>query len=719
MKLKKKLKENIQLNNLTKHILLPVFLITLVMYIYFIVFVYKPRGTFDFTIAFSITVIGLLLLSYIATFIFDMLKQIPSHVIFYASSTIVMLLVMFDSSKAEVSGLIAVASLILSIGIIGLIVYQVIQKSKHKWYVYVVEGILLIVSLALVYVLLFWTGQANAIVNNAFDTNNSSLVIEASESLYDIQAGVYGNEKYLEKHNDKPGFISDTTSISYFLNKWNKTREAFLGFNIYNVPLNGQYFIPETNEKSPLVLIVHGNHEMSHDSEVGYTYLGEYLASRGYIVVSVDENFLNYSSYDTGIMQSSLGNENDARAYVLLEHVAYLLEANEDSESILYNKIDKDNIALMGHSRGGEAVAVAALFDEINYLPSDYHKRFNHDFDIKSIVAIAPTDKQYKPGGRGTTLSDVNYLLLHGTHDMDVSYMAGLNQYDRINYDKDSELFKSSVSIYGASHGQFNETWSQVDASIFTGLLNNSKQLIERKTQEEVASQLIYYFLEATLKEKASYREGFTNLKSFVDLPDGLYQSQYHDGYTDVIVDYSEDNFLETGTTDVKIEVNNLSKWYEGQSRLDGKTSEVYGAYIGWRNSSNSSYNILFNEELKVTESDYLYLTVADDTKDNTDLLDFKLRLEDANGETSEVPLSYYGKLQHRIEINIPKLFMIEDYNKKESILQTFQLPIEQFVIGNPNLNINQIIKVSLVFDEGNDPIIFLKDLGIRREIKK
>ncbi len=83
------------------------------------------------------------------------------------------------------------------------------------------------------------------------------------------------------------------------------------------------------------------------------------------------------------------------------------------------------------------------------------------------------------------------------------------------------------------------------------------------------------------------------------------------------------------------------------------------------------------------------------------------------------MPLSYYGKLQHRIDINIPKLFMIEDYNKRESILQTFQLPIEQFVISNPNLNINQIIKVSLVFDEGSDPIIFLKDLGIRREIKK
>ena len=42
----------------------------------------------------------------------------------------------------------------------------------------------------------------------------------------------------------------------------------------------------------PLVLIVHGNHNMERFSDPGYAYLGELRASQGFILVSVDENFL-------------------------------------------------------------------------------------------------------------------------------------------------------------------------------------------------------------------------------------------------------------------------------------------------------------------------------------------------------------------------------------------------------------------------------------------
>ena len=48
----------------------------------------------------------------------------------------------------------------------------------------------------------------------------------------------------------------------------------------------------------PLVLIVHGNHLMNDYSDPGYEYLGKLLASKGYIFVSVDENFLNAAPYE-------------------------------------------------------------------------------------------------------------------------------------------------------------------------------------------------------------------------------------------------------------------------------------------------------------------------------------------------------------------------------------------------------------------------------------
>ena len=42
-----------------------------------------------------------------------------------------------------------------------------------------------------------------------------------------------------------------------------------------------------------MILTVHGNHGMEHHSDPGYAYLGEHLSSRGFVMVSVDENFIN------------------------------------------------------------------------------------------------------------------------------------------------------------------------------------------------------------------------------------------------------------------------------------------------------------------------------------------------------------------------------------------------------------------------------------------
>ena len=44
----------------------------------------------------------------------------------------------------------------------------------------------------------------------------------------------------------------------------------------------------------PVAMIVHGGHSMEVSSEPGYDYLGEHLASHGYVLVSVDQNFLNH-----------------------------------------------------------------------------------------------------------------------------------------------------------------------------------------------------------------------------------------------------------------------------------------------------------------------------------------------------------------------------------------------------------------------------------------
>ena len=146
-----------------------------------------------------------------------------------------------------------------------------------------------------------------------------------------------------------------------------KARWKYWGFDAARLPINGRVWYPEGQGPFPLVLVVHGNHGMKEFSDPGYAYLGELLASRGYILASVDENFLN----------GNLRMENDARGWMLLQHLVSWRRFNADSASPLHGKVDLSRIALMGHSRGGEAVAVAAAFNRLARYPDDARVRFD------------------------------------------------------------------------------------------------------------------------------------------------------------------------------------------------------------------------------------------------------------------------------------------------------------------------------------------------------
>jgi len=178
---------------------------------------------------------------------------------------------------------------------------------------------------------------------------------------------------------------------------WARTR--YWGFDAKHMPLQARVWYPEGAGPFPLVIIVHGNHNMEDYSDPGYAYLGELMASRGFIVASLDENFINSSvgSDLLGFPNISIKKETDARAWLLLEHLRVWRAWNAREGHPFFRRVDMSQIAIMGHSRGGEAVAVAAAFNRLPYYPDDAHIRFDYDFDIRTVIAIAPVDGQYKP----------------------------------------------------------------------------------------------------------------------------------------------------------------------------------------------------------------------------------------------------------------------------------------------------------------------------------
>ena len=152
---------------------------------------------------------------------------------------------------------------------------------------------------------------------------------------------------------------------------------------------------------------------MEDFSDPGYAYLGELFASRGIIFASVDENYINFAIsawVEFFEDRPGLKEENDARGWLLLQHLAQWRDWNSDPDNQFHNKVDIDRVALIGHSRGGEAVGVAASFNSLQRYPDDATLAFDFDFNLRGVIAIAPVDGQYQPRDRGTPIRDVTLL---------------------------------------------------------------------------------------------------------------------------------------------------------------------------------------------------------------------------------------------------------------------------------------------------------------------
>jgi dienelactone hydrolase len=263
------------------------------------------------------------------------------------------------------------------------------------------------------------------------------------------------------------------------------------GYDFTHMPLNGLVWYPAGVGPFPLVLMVHGAHNSFEASEPGYAYLGEHLASRGYIVVSVDENFLNGN-----VLGDGEGHEVVARAWLLLKHLQVWRDWDNTAGNPFFGQVDLERIALIGHSRGGEAVAVAAELNRHDHAPVPAGP---YNFGIRAVVALAPSDWFYQPNGKLLTLTDTSYLVLGGGHDADTFTFYGLAQYNRVHLTEGSDDFRALVYLDQANHGQFNSIWGDHDRGYIGSLALNRRPLMSGVDQRQAAKVFITGFLEAAL----------------------------------------------------------------------------------------------------------------------------------------------------------------------------------------------------------------------------
>ncbi|UCC89676.1 MAG: hypothetical protein JSV81_10285 [Anaerolineales bacterium] len=540
-----------------------------------------------------------------------------------------------------------------------------------------------------------------------------------------------GQDRQRPEYGPDVDLVTSTVDGSPFIDGWNSGRTRFWGFGPEALPINGRVWYPDGEGPFPLALIVHGDHPMYEFSDPGYDYLGELLASRGFILASVDANFLNRAA------MGGLEDENDARGWLLLEHLRFWEAWNETPGNPFYQKVDMDNIAVMGHSRGGEAAPIAAAFNRLPYYPDDATVTFDYRYNIRSVVAIAPVFETYTPRGQHLPLENVNYFVLQGSNDQQILTFKGLGQYARVAFTDGDTYFKAALYFYGANHGQFNTVWVTDQSTPAKGLFNQ-RAVMPFEEQKQIAQLYITAFLEATLGGESGYIPLFRDYRVAKGwLPDTIYLNQFQDSTYQLVSTYEEDMDVETTTMPGgKQSGANLSVWREHVVELLG--SELVGpidtsaVYLGWDAAASgeaASYAIrLPAEGLALDERSVLVFSLADAKEDPTPgaddskqagprgPIDLTIEVIDGAGQAALLPLSSFSYLQPQIVTVISKApFMnVGGPSPSESIFQTFEFPLVAFGEVNPALDPADLSTIRFVFDRTPAGVVVLDDLGFR-----
>jgi pimeloyl-ACP methyl ester carboxylesterase len=583
-----------------------------------------------------------------------------------------------------------------------------------------------------------------------------------------------GKDKRRAEYRDSVTYKTGTVDASPFTSirpNDATARRKYWGFDEKAFPLNARLFYPLGPGPFPVVLIVHGNHEMREFSDPGYEWLAEQLASHGFIAASIDENFLN-----------EISTENTrARGWMLLKHLEALRAINDTVGKPLSGRVDLTRVALIGHSRGGEAAAVAAVFNRLPANPDDATRRFNFGFGIRAVVAIGTVDGQYKPAQQPIVLTDVSYLAIHGSHDGDISDFEGLMQYNRVRYTRPSDQFKSAIWMYRANHGQWNTVWNNKDNGKYSARAMRLEALVSGEQQRQFGRVVIGGFLEATLHGKSEYRAIFQDHRAAGDwLPPTMYLTRYADARTTLLATFDEDVDVSTGSLPgVRITADSLSLWKENDVLSRSRQSfRSNVATVGWNNTpvgkdtttprAPARFVVTLSDSLRSaiapSANGALMLTIGTtaqtpgprrgaprDTakKDSTaksdsaqkadkkaakkpdtpkpdakkpakDTVppDLTVELADAAGHIARLPLSTFGPVRMPIETY---LYRRAGRDKQrfgtlsEPVMQTYRAPFAQFVAANKDFDPVTLTSIRLVFDRKRVGAVMVDDIAISR----
>ncbi|MBM7622151.1 dienelactone hydrolase [Bacillus tianshenii] len=697
-------------------------------------FFYTGAGKwFDYSFTLITAVLGILLGFIISLFVFKILFLLPKYFVACIVGAVVGIYAL-GTYLGPFFTMLGIGTMILGAWT-GLSIKLVKNERKRRGLLIAALGMITIITHGLFLFPIFSEGDQGAwSLELTEESINSPLVNPASDGGNAIQNFTYGSGEDLRREEYRDvAYKTNAVNMSSFVvhpkgfNKW--YRDWFWGFDLNRAPLNGRVWMPEESSEGPfpLILMVHGNHNMADFSDGGYEYLGELLASKGYIAVSIDQNFLNSGK------SGHIGWDNAGRAWMFLKHLDQWGKWNNDKQHPLYGKVDMENIGLIGHSRGGEAVSLAALMNELDRLPNNAKVTLNFDFSIKALIGLSPGDGRFKLGDQPVELKDINYLTIQGANDTDHTNNYGVRQYERVSFSDDFDGFKSSIYLYGANHGQFNSDWEVDQPSPYWWFMNQ-KEIMEPELQRDMTKLYVAAFLDATLKDKEEYRQIFSKKETASSwIPTDPVRLKYEASTFTPLATYEEDVDVTTMTLDEgELHGYNLQVWKEVNLTLRNNEPQGNEAVkLGWRGSSGR-YTVKIPDKVAQSLSPDSVLSF-DAVQLHQSLYDFYGIRVPKGYEEKAIPITVMLKPKGTIKLDgrngtsveieptySSKLYKFGWWNERfgndyEHMLQTYEVPLAFLQDNNPNINYQDIEEIIFEFNQTGSGLIFLDNVGFQK----
>ena len=261
---------------------------------------------------------------------------------------------------------------------------------------------------------------------------NQNGVLDAGDFIdgYGREAGLY------VCHDTTTGGPLPVTELLYSVGSIFGIPASLPNENIYyptNIASMGQL---------PLIVISHGN---GHNYQ-WYDHIGNHMASYGFVVMSHGNN--------TGPGPASA-------AYTTCGHTdAFLHLLSGIAGGVMVGHVDTSRIIWIGHSRGGEGVAIA--YHYITH--GSYNPTYYSPESIVLVDSMLPIDAT---GPGLANPHEVNYHLWTAAGDSDVHGGASSDGAQTFHIHERATRFRGSTVVQGTGHGWFHD--SEGSGAWFTG----------------------------------------------------------------------------------------------------------------------------------------------------------------------------------------------------------------------------------------------------------